>query len=127
MRLGLWFFLRLFIPTAPVLIQYSLSWLGIYKPEFPQITYITMLFSLSLTTVVEYKDIQSALYASIIPALTATFLYTVALLVKGNDEAYFNTLITGFYIWLLLMVFNVSRVILDWRRTRVSVGEQHDN
>lgn len=123
MPLGVWFFLRLFVPVGPIIIQYALYGLGVYAPAFPQLTYITLLFTLSLVTLTEYKDIQGIIYGSVAPALAATFLYTVALLVQNNPTAYNNTLLLGFAVWLMLVVYNVIRVLLNWRRERSKRGK----
>lgn len=116
--LGIWVFLRLFIPTGPILIQYGLKGLGAYEPPFPQVTYIVLMFSLSLVTLIEYKDLLAILYLAVAPALAATCLYTVVLLTSDKPVVSNNTLLAGFFLWLVLVMFNTARVIIEWRRKR---------
>lgn len=115
-RLGIWLFLRLFVPVGPIVIQYSLYGLGAYQPDFLQVTYITIMFSLSLATLTEYSDTLGILYLAVVPAIAATFLYTAALLVSNNKDAYNRILLTGFVLWLLLIILNIARVMIDWRK-----------
>ena len=65
----IWLFVRLLVPTGPIIIQYALKALGAYDPPFPQPTFVVLLFSLSLVTVTEYRDLRAIIYGSMIPAL----------------------------------------------------------
>lgn len=123
MPIGVWLFLRIFVPAGPIIIQYALFGLGIYNPPFPQPTYITLLFSLSLATLTEYKDVQGVIYGSVIPALAAVFLYTISLLVANDPVAYNNTLISGFFTWLALIIINTVRVLLQWQKERAKADK----
>lgn len=109
----LWLFFRLIVPTGPVLIQYSLYGLGVYTPEFPQPTFIVLLFALSLATVTEYQSISSVIYGTIIPAISATVLYTVYLANIADPQKHLKTLLVGFYFWLFLVAINIVRVAID--------------
>lgn len=119
-ELELWLFVRFLVPTGPIIIQYGLYGLSLIpRPHFPQITYIILLFGLSLVTVSEYKGLRGILYGSIVPALIATVLYTAALISeKSNPTGYENTLLTGFALWLFLVIMNTFRVVMQWRKSR---------
>jgi hypothetical protein len=119
-ELELWLFIRLLVPTGPIIIQYALYGLSLIPtPDFPQITYRILLFGLSLVTVSEYKGLRGILYGSIVPALVATVLYTAALISeKSNPIGYENTLLAGFILWLLLVIINSVRVVTQWIKSR---------
>lgn len=121
---SVWLFLRILVPTGPIIIQYGLSALDLYSPAFPQLTYIILLFSLSLVTLTEYEDLTGILYGAVVPALAATFLYTVAILKSDDPSACKNTQLVGFYLWTILVIFNVLRVFIDWLS---SVTKSHAN
>ena len=123
MPLSVWFFFRLVVPISPIIIQYALFAFNLYSPKFPQTTYITMVFSLSLATLVEYQGISGIIYGSVVPAVVATFLYSVALTVENsNPNAYISLLTSGFFLWLVLLVINVIRVIMEWRKRKSSTS-----
>jgi hypothetical protein len=61
----LWVFLRLLVPTGPILIQYLLYGLGLFSPSFAQPTYIVLLFALALVTLTEYEDVGGIIYGSV--------------------------------------------------------------
>ena len=118
MQLGIWIFLRVLVPTFPILIQYGLWAFGLYDPEFPQITYTVMAFALLLVTVTEYNSLEQIIYFSILPSIVTSLLYLTALFVQHDQSrqyAYNNVLIAGFCLWLFFIVFNVVRVFIDWR------------
>lgn len=113
MPFGVWIFVRLLVPTGPILIQYLLSALGLYKPPFPQATYVVLLFSLSLVTLTEYQSLPLAIYGSVIPAISASVLYTAYILNIERPEYHYRTLLFGFYLWTFLVVVNVLRILID--------------
>lgn len=106
---GVWLFVRLIVPTGPVLIQYGLKGLGLYQPPFPQPTYIVLLFSLALVTLTEYHGISAIIYGCVIPALGASVLYTAYILKIDAPDANRPALIVGFYLWLILLSINIVR------------------
>ena len=113
MRLGLWLFLRIIVPTGPILIQYGLHAFGAYDPVFPQITYVVLLFGISLVTLTEYTNIVAIIYLSVIPSGIAIFLYTAILFVPSGSPTHNNMLLFGFVLWITLLFINVLRVLLD--------------
>jgi hypothetical protein len=121
---SVWIFVRIIVPTGPILIQYALKYLHLYNPPFPQPTYVTLLFSLALATLTEYTDITAIIYGCVIPALCGCVLYTVYILESKNPDDYRLALIAGFYLWLLLLTINIIRTGIDGvkryleRRTR---------
>ena len=119
MPFNIWIFVRLLVPTGPILIQYLLFGLNLYTPPFPQPTYIVLLFSLALVTLTEYQAISAAIYGSVIPAIGASVLYTAYILKIDDPSQHYRTLVLGFYLWLLLITINVVRVVVDVTR-RVS-------
>jgi hypothetical protein len=108
-----WIFVRIIVPTGPILIQYGMKFLKLYNPPFPQPTYVTLLFSLALATLTEYQDITAIIYSCVIPALCACVLYTVYILENNNPDEYRLALIAGFYLWLLLVTINIVRTGID--------------
>lgn len=122
--LWIWFFLRLLLPTTPILIQYGLKYLNLYEPEFPQITYIILLFTLALVTITEHSDLSRIIWLSVVPTIVATFLLTAAFLsnVEGKEIAHTKTLTLGFYFWLLLLIISIGRIILDFRQSRTTTA-----
>jgi hypothetical protein len=117
---SVWIFVRLVIPTGPILIQYALKGLRLFDPPFPQPTYVTLLFSLALATLTEYRDIRAIIYGCVVPALGGCVLYTVYILKYANPDEYRLALIVGFYLWLLLLLINILRTAIDgfkrWKR-----------
>lgn len=114
MPLTTWFILRLFVPLAPVLIQLLLAYIGVFKPAFPQPTFILLLFTLSVVTITEYEEIRKIFALSVLPVLLATVLYVVHLLVPNDPVAQQKALLLGFYAWLVLGVIHSIRVISEW-------------
>ena len=116
---AIWIFLRLIIPTGPIILQYSLFGLGATKePEFPQITYIILLFGLSLATVTELDDLKNIIYLSFLPSILATFLLTVVYLKQDEQEVITQTLFVGFIVWVALVIINTVRIIQQFKTSR---------
>ncbi len=113
MPIAIWIYMRLLVPTGPILIQYALHGLGLYSPPFPQHTYTLLVFTLSLVTVTEYENTTWMLYASVTPAIGASILYTVYLLTIDKPDTHRLALLVGFYLWLILVAINLLRVIFD--------------
>ncbi len=110
---SVWIFVRLIIPTGPILIQYGLKALHLYDPPFPQPTYVVLLFSLALATLTEYRDIQAIIYGCVVPALSGCVLYTVYIIKYDNPNQYRSALVAGFYLWLILLLINIVRTCID--------------
>lgn len=108
-----WLFLRIFVPAAPVAIQYGLSALGAYAPPFPQPTYILLLFSLSLVTLTEWKDFRAVVSLCVAPALVGAILYTVHLTLVTNQTVQERTMYVGFALWAFLLIVNTFRVLSE--------------
>jgi hypothetical protein len=107
----IWIFLRIIIPTLPLLVQYSLHWLGNYRnPDFPQPAYITMIFSLSLSTLTEYRSLKHIIYGCIVPAGIGCIFY-ISLLGHEKDALAYKPEIAGFWLWSGLLIVNVIRVV----------------
>jgi hypothetical protein len=113
MPLTSWLYLRLLVPTAPIIIQYGLSKLDLYQPAFPQLTYILLLFSLSAVTLTEYTDFKKVFYLSVLPSWVAIILYLCYLLRPEDQAAQYKILITGFYAWLSLLIVHLLRVLIE--------------
>ncbi len=105
--------MRILVPAGPIIIQYAMKGLHLYEPPFPQPTYVTLLFSLALATLTEYKDIKAIIYGCVVPALCGSVLYTVYILKNDKPDEYRLALVTGFYLWLLLLTINIIRTGLD--------------
>ena len=106
----LWIFFRLIVPTAPILIQYSLHWLTGYVVKFPQPAYLTLLFSLPLATLTEYRQLKALIYGCVVPALVACMLYTAHVLEEVDASSIHRIELTAFSIWVILLTMNVIRV-----------------
>ncbi len=125
MPVSIWIYVRLIVPAGPILIQYVLYALDLFTPPFPQATFILLLFTLALVTATEYQSLASLIYGSIIPALAATILYTAYILTIDNPSAHQQTLLVGFYLWVLLFTINLLRVLLDIKSQREQNSETH--
>lgn len=54
------------------------------------------------------------IYACIIPTIAATYLYTLAIVQKDNNLV----LLVGFILWLGLVIMNIIRVIIEWKKSK---------
>ena len=123
MEFGIWVILRLVIPTGPIIIQLLLGLAGMYAPEFIQPTYLVLVFSLALVTATEYKSFKGIFWGSVVPAIAATALYTGYLLTISDAAKHHDALLTGFFLWAMLVFINVLRVLRDVvQRTSRAVG-----
>lgn len=113
MPFSIWIFLRLAVPTGPIVIQYLLWTVDLYNPPFPQATYLVLAFSLALVTATEYQNLKGVLWGSIAPAVGATVLYTAYILTINDPTKHERALVFGFVMWLILVFFNVIRVTRD--------------
>src|SRR5262249_45760900 len=113
MPFSIWIFLRLAVPTGPIVIQYLLWTVGLYAPPFPQPTYLVLLFSLPLVTATEYQDVKGILWGYIAPAVGASVLYTAYVLTINEPTKHARALLFGFVMWLILVFINVIRVARD--------------
>src|SRR5437763_9300422 len=107
MPFSVWIFLRLLVPTGPILIQYLLYSFDLYTPPFPQPAYILLVFSLSLATLTEYQNTTGVIYGSIIPAIGASILYTIYILTINEPNKHTKVLLIGFYMWAVLIIVNI--------------------
>jgi len=107
---AIWIFLRLIVPTTPILIQYAMHFLTSYPVKFPQLTYITMLFSLSLATLTEYSELKAIIWGCILPSVGAAMLYTLAISNEANAAILARIELVGFGAWVFLMLLNLLRV-----------------
>jgi len=120
---AVWLFVRLIVPTGPILIQYGLKFLGLYDPPFPQPTYVTLLFSLSLATVTEYRDVRAIIYGCMVPAIGACVLYTVYVMKIDAPAQNRPALLAGFYLWIILLLINFVRAGWDGLRRYFGVRD----
>ena len=113
MPFWLWVFVRITIPTGPVLIQLALWAADLYVPTLVQPTFVVLVFGLALATSTEYKELKTILWVSVLPALAASVFYTAYLLTQHTPARHERALILGFYLWLSLVAINLLRVLFD--------------